>query len=201
MSLPLIVPSLSGAHFGQLEGFLLGIILSPFLSAPQDAFPPTSVHAGCVPAAHSPRGPRAEGVPLDTVPLQLLYWLLHSRCRGCGLLAKSWSHSPGRSQQPSPSPLRAARVLMESKPTQCATRTHPEALMYTKHRRTLHVSRPPGLTPAKIWNYLYRMFGHLGYYFQNYFWQRRAEGEGATFERRNNPSLEGVSFGYEDLLL
>lgn len=29
-----------------------------------------------------------------------------------------------------------------------------------------------------------------------------AEGEGAVFERRNNPSiLEGVSFDYEDLLL
>jgi len=45
------------------------------------------------------------------------------------------------------------------------------------------------------------MYGHLGYCFQNYFWQRGVGDGGAVLERRNNPSFEGVSFGHEDFLL
>lgn len=79
-----------------------------------------------------------------------------------------------------------------------------KALTYTKHqddKSALHISQIPGLMPAEIWNCLYCMYGHLGYCFQNYFWQRGVEGGGALFERRNNPFFEGVSFGYKDLLL
>lgn len=180
------------------------IILCLLLSAPQVVFPPTSVDAGCVPAARYPCNPRAEGVRLDVVPLQLLCCLPLQPPPGLWAVGRSWPHSPGRSQQPSPSPLLAASVLMDSKPTQCATSTHLEALTDTKHqgyKSTLHISQPPGLMSAEIRNCLYCMYGHLGYCFQNYFWQRDTEGEGAVFERRNNASLEGVSFGHEDLLL
>lgn len=205
------------------------LLLSGAVSASSKAFCPGS-HCACssgLPRVPSP----LPSIPLSLLPSQLRPCWLRAGCllplqlqsRGCpawrgaspaallaspqppaGLRAvgRSWSRSCGTTQQPSPSPLWAATALMESERTRCATRTHPEVLTCTKHHKSSsHISQPPGPMPAEIWNCLYRMYSHLGHCFQNFFWQRRVEGEGAVFERRNNRSFEGVSFGREGLLL
>lgn len=158
-----------------------------------------------MPAVCSSCSSKAGGVLLDVVPLQLLYWLLHSHLWGCGLWAGA-----GLTPLAGPSnlyPLLCGQPMYwwsANQPDMPPGPTWRHEHIHTKHesyKSTLHISQPPGLMPAEIQNCLYCMYGHLGYCFHNYFWQRAAEGEGAVFERRNNPSLEEVSFGYEDLFL
>lgn len=113
-----------------------------------------------------------------------------------------------------PAPLQKVPVTLTSScgSSQCTCREETQItsgtplcmLAYTKHQSwkyTFPISRPLGLVPAGIQNCCYHVYGHLCCCFQRYFWQRGVGGEGAVFERRNNPSLEGCCLGYEDLLI
>ena len=138
ISLPPIVTLLSVAVSASSKAFCLGSYCARSSQLPRTpSLPPPSMLAACRLPAH----PGVEGVLLDVVPLQLSQFL-RSHLWGSG---QELALSPCRSQQPSPSPLRAASVLMESKPNKCTTETHSEALMYTKHqgyKSALHISHP-----------------------------------------------------------
>lgn len=60
------------------------------------------------------------------------------------------------------------------------------------YKSAFYISQPSGLMPAEIWNCLYCMYGHLGYCFQNYFWQRSVEVEEQCLKEEIILSLKGL---------
>lgn len=148
------------------------------------------MNVGCVPAACCLCSPKAEDVLLNVVLLQLLYWVFRSCLMG--LWAGTGPGPLAGNQQPSPTPPQSARWRENQPKVSPGPTWRLNIYKDQDYKSALYISQPSGLMPAEIWNCLYCMYGHLGYCFQNYFWQRSVEVEEQCLKEEIILSLKGL---------